>query len=92
MSSRAFISYADSRPPPSTSAAYVHELVDLGAIIVGKMKVASLGTGSDWVDSQQPWSSRAEGYQATQGSEAGAAVAVASYDWLDTSIGDDGMV
>ncbi|CAG2007833.1 unnamed protein product, partial [Fusarium graminearum] len=90
-SSRAWKSlYKD---PSSVTANYAQELLDQGAIIVGKTKTAQFGTGADWVDQQAPWSARGDGYQRMQGSSIGAASALVGYEWLDRSIGvDDGRV
>lgn len=87
MSSR---DYTSVTSPAASTASFVKSLIDLGAIIVGKTKVQPLGSGTQWVDTPQPWSPRADGYQATTGSEAGAAVGTASYGWLDKSVGEDG--
>lgn len=87
-SSRAWKSlYKD---PSSVTANYAQELLDQGAIIVGKTKTAQFGTGADWVDQQAPWSARGDGYQRMQGSSIGAASALVGYEWLDRSIGVDG--
>lgn len=87
MSSR---DYAGTQSPATRTARVVRRMIDLGAVIVGKTKVQPLGTGTDWIDFQQPWSPRADGYQHTTGSGTGAAVAMASYDWLDNSACEDG--
>ncbi|KAF0641863.1 hypothetical protein FPSE5266_07106 [Fusarium pseudograminearum] len=90
-SSRAWKSlYKD---PSSITANYAQELLDQGAIIVGKTKTAQFGTGADWVDQQAPWSARGDGYHSMQGSSVGAGSALVGYEWLDRSVGvDDGRV
>jgi len=87
-SSRAWKSlYKD---PSNATAKYAQELVDQGAIIVGKTKTTQFGTGAEWVDEQAPWSARGDGYQRIQGASVGAASAVIGYEWLDHSVGVDG--
>ncbi|KAM0231732.1 hypothetical protein ACHAPO_008312 [Fusarium lateritium] len=90
-SSRAWKSlYKD---PSSVTANYAQELLDQGAVIVGKTKSAQFGTGVEWVDQQAPWSARGDGYHMMQGSSVGAASALVGYEWLDHSVGvDDGRV
>ncbi|KAG8667923.1 hypothetical protein FPOAC2_13127 [Fusarium poae] len=90
-SSRAWKSlYKD---PSSATANYAQQLLNQGAIIVGKTKTAQFGTGAEWVDQQAPWSARGDGYHSTQGGSVGAASALVGYEWLDHSVGvDDGRV
>ncbi|RGP81786.1 hypothetical protein FLONG3_90 [Fusarium longipes] len=90
-SSRAWKSlYKD---PSNATANYVQELLDQGAIIVGKTRTAQFGTGAEWVDHQAPWSARGDGYHVMQGGSVGAASALVGYEWLDHSVGvDDGRV
>lgn len=87
-SSRAWKSlYKD---PADKTIFTAQELVDQGAIIVGKTKTTQFGTGAEWVDEQAPWSSRGDGYQRIQGASVGAASAIIGYEWLDHSVGVDG--
>jgi hypothetical protein len=87
-SSRAWKSlYKD---PSSATANYAQQLLNQGAIIVGKTKTAQFGTGAEWVDQQAPWSARGDGYHSTQGGSVGAASALVGYEWLDHSVGVDG--
>ncbi|RGP68975.1 hypothetical protein FSPOR_4952 [Fusarium sporotrichioides] len=90
-SSRAWKSlYKD---PSNATASYAQDLLEKGAIIVGKTKTAQFGTGVEWVDQQAPWSARGDGYHRMQGSSVGAASALVGYEWLDHSVGiDDGRV
>ncbi|KAM0495654.1 hypothetical protein ACHAP8_007921 [Fusarium lateritium] len=77
----------------SVTANYAQELLDQGAVIVGKTKTAQFVTGAEWVDQQAPWSARGDGYHRMQGSSVGAASASVGYEWLDHSVGvDDGRV
>ncbi|KAK0609894.1 amidase signature domain-containing protein [Bombardia bombarda] len=79
--------------PRTTSAETVQRLVDLGFVIVGKVKTTQFADSewptSDWVDYHAPFNPRGDGYLTTSGSSAGSAAAVAAYDWLDFSLGTD---
>jgi Asp-tRNA(Asn)/Glu-tRNA(Gln) amidotransferase A subunit family amidase len=87
-SSRAWKSlYKD---PSNVTADYAQELLEQGAVIVGKTKTSQFGTGAEWVDQQAPWSARGDGYHRMQGGSVGAASASVGYEWLDHSIGVDG--
>ncbi|KAF5628742.1 D-mandelate dehydrogenase [Fusarium sp. NRRL 25303] len=69
------------------------DLMDQGAVIVGKTITSHLGTGAEWVDQQAPWSARGDGYQRMKGGSVGAAAASSGYPWIDYSLGvDDGRV
>lgn len=74
-----------------SNADYAQKLIDLGAVIVGKTKIAQFAAGEEWVDVKAPWNPRADGYQSIKGSSAGAGSAVAGYDWLQHAFGEDGM-
>ncbi|PNP79587.1 hypothetical protein FNYG_07203 [Fusarium nygamai] len=77
----------------SSTAKYAKNLIDQGAVIVGKTKTSHLGAGAEWVDQQAPWSARGDGYQRMKGGSVGAAAASVGYPWIDYSIGvDDGRV
>ncbi|KAF4336461.1 D-mandelate dehydrogenase [Fusarium beomiforme] len=74
-----------------STAKYAQNLIDQGAVIVGKTKTSQFGTGAEWIDQQAPWSARGDGYQRMKGGSIGAAAASLGYKWLDRSIGiDDG--
>jgi hypothetical protein len=88
LSSRAWASLYDFQA--SETARYPQSLLEMGAIIVGKTKTSQFSAGEQWVDAVAPWSPRGDGYQATLGSAAGAAAALAGYEWLHYSIGQDG--
>ncbi|KAI1365982.1 amidase signature enzyme [Xylaria arbuscula] len=89
-SNRAF---RDFHSPKETSAPIVQQLIDLGAIVVGKTKTTQFALGeeptADWVDEFCPFNPRGDGYQTTEGSSAGSAAAVAAYKWLDIALGTD---
>ena len=85
--------YAELYGPARSSAAVVDNLLSLGAVVVGKTKLAAFASAQEptgqWVDYHCPFNPRADGYQHPGGSSTGAAVAVAGYPWLDFSIGTD---
>ncbi|KAJ5666474.1 uncharacterized protein N7477_008922, partial [Penicillium maclennaniae] len=62
-------------------------LIDLGAVIVGKMGTVQFANGdnptADWVDFHCPFNPRGDGYQAPGGSSSGPGAGMGSYDWLD---------
>lgn len=77
-----------------TSAA-VQDAINKGAIIVGKTKTAEFAGSQevegDWADYSCPFNPRADGYLRSTGSSTGSASGVASYSWLDGSLGSDGV-
>ncbi|MCJ1250414.1 hypothetical protein MMC30_007642 [Trapelia coarctata] len=76
---------------PST-ASCIPNLIDLGAVIVGKTKTTQFASGEypkDWVDYQCPFSSRGDGYFDASCSSTGSAAGIAAYEWLDFAIGTD---
>lgn len=89
LSSRAWTSLYPSAA--RTTAQIAQTLIDLGAVIVGKTKVAQFASGEEWVDAQAPWNPRADQYQDPSGSSAGAGAALVGYDWLEYAVGEDGM-
>ncbi|KFA46974.1 hypothetical protein S40293_09794 [Stachybotrys chartarum IBT 40293] len=88
-SSRAWSSLGAS--VATSTADFVQRLLDLGAIIVGKTKTSQFDAGLDWVDAVQPWNPRADEYQTSRSGSAGAAVALAAYDWVHHSVGHEGI-
>lgn len=75
------------------TAPSMQRLIDLGAVIVGKVKAAQFATGeiptADYVDQFAPFNPRGDGYQSPSASSCGTAAAIASYDWLDLGAGSD---
>ncbi|CDH11787.1 related to D-mandelate dehydrogenase [Zygosaccharomyces bailii ISA1307] len=71
----------------------VQRLIDMGAIIVGKMKLTQFANGerptADYVDYHAPFNPRGDGYQYPSGSSSGSGAAEAAYDWLDFTVGSD---
>ncbi|KAH6630486.1 amidase [Chaetomium sp. MPI-SDFR-AT-0129] len=79
-------------PPSSKNAHCVQVLIDAGAIIVGKAKLMAMIMREEpleCVEFTAPFNPRGDGYQISSGSSHGSAAGVASYDWLDFSIGSD---
>lgn len=78
------------------SSAAVQDAIDKGAIIVGKTKTAEFAGSQevegDWADYSCPFNPRADGYLRSSGSSTGSASGVASYSWLDGSLGSDGIL
>ena len=79
--------------PRESNAAIVQKLLDLGFVVVGKVKTTQFADSEwptcDWVDYHGPFNPRGDGYLTTSGSSAGSAAAVAAYAWLDFALGTD---
>jgi hypothetical protein len=90
LSSRA---WEDLYPAVDETALSLQRILDLGAVVVGKTKLSQFAEvenpTADWVDFHCPFNPRGDGYLNPEGSTSGGAVALASYDWLDVSIGTD---
>ncbi|PWY79239.1 amidase family protein [Aspergillus heteromorphus CBS 117.55] len=79
-------------PISNSTAPAIKRLIDLGAVLVGKYKLAQFGSGAnpwDWTDEQYPFNPRGDGYLTCSGSSSGGGCSVAAYDWLDNAIGTD---
>ncbi|KAJ8115523.1 hypothetical protein OPT61_g2851 [Boeremia exigua] len=80
-------------PPANNTATPVQNLIDAGAIIVGKMITSQFANGetatADWVDFHASFNPRGDGYQDTSSSSAGGGAGTAAYAWLDVSLGSD---
>ena len=75
-----------------STAPVVRLLLEAGAILVGKLKTTEFAEGLDpceWIDHICPFNPRGDGHQKPSSSSTGSAVAIASYDWLDFTIGTD---
>lgn len=84
--------YDSLYPPARQTAACIKLLEQEGASVLGTTKLASFAATEEpieCVDYQAPWNPRADGYQSPAGSSSGSGVAIASYPWLDISIGSD---
>ncbi|KAG8162641.1 hypothetical protein KVR01_007119 [Diaporthe batatas] len=75
------------------TAKYAQQLITLGAIIVRKTKMCSFASSEEatdqWIDIHAPFNPRGDGYQSPSGSTTGGGASLATYDWLDYSIGTD---
>lgn len=80
-------------PPAENTAPPVQNLIDAGAVIVGKMITSQFANGevatADWVDYHEAFNPRGDGYQDTSSSSSGGGAGTASYSWLDLSLGSD---
>ncbi|KAL6158970.1 hypothetical protein ACJBU6_03064 [Exserohilum turcicum] len=80
-------------PPANATATPVQNLINAGAIIVGKMITSQFANGetatADWVDYHESFNPRGDGYQDTSSSSAGGGAGTASYPWLNVSLGSD---
>ena len=82
----------DIYPAADKSAACIQTLINAGAIIVYKAKLEAMNTReepTECVEFEAPFNPRADGYQIPSGSSHGSAAGIASYDWLDYSVGSD---
>ena len=74
------------------TAPSLEQLIQLGAIIVGKAKLRALiaqeGT-MDYVDYTAPFNSRGDGHQKASQDGNGTCAALGRYDWLDFAIGSN---
>ncbi|KKY39331.1 putative glutamyl-trna subunit a [Diaporthe ampelina] len=79
--------------PQNNTAPAVQRLIDLGAVLVGKMGTVQFANGdkatADWVDLHAPFNPRGDGYQDPSGSSTGPGAGIGAYEWLDLSIGSD---
>lgn len=75
------------------TAVSIQKLIDAGAVIVGKNKLSEFAFAGPWVpehiDYLLPFNPRGDGYNSPGDSSGGSAASVASYDWLDASVGSD---
>ncbi|KAJ9130823.1 Glutamyl-tRNA subunit a [Pleurostoma richardsiae] len=75
------------------TAPSIQSLIDLGAVLVGKMGTVQFANGdrptADWVDLHAPFNPRGDGYQDPSGSSTGPGAGVAGYEWLDLAVGSD---
>lgn len=79
--------------PERETASVIQDLISLGAVIVGKTKMCAFASSEEatdqWIDFHAPFNPRADGYQSPSGSTTGGGASLATYDWLDFSIGTD---
>lgn len=85
--------YAVTETSTST-APIIQTLLDYGAHLLGTLKLGSLITKEEppeSADYQAPFNPRGDGYQSAWSSSGGSGAAVASYEWLDSTLGTDSM-
>jgi hypothetical protein len=79
--------------PALYTATPVQNLIDAGAVIVGKMITSQFANGetatADWVDYHESFNPRGDGYQDTSSSSSGGGAGAAAYAWLDVTLGSD---
>ncbi|XXG98842.1 hypothetical protein Hte_005172 [Hypoxylon texense] len=79
--------------PRNATCPSIQRLIDLGAVLVGKMGTVQFANGdkptADWVDFHAPFNPRGDGYQNPSGSSTGSGAGIAAYDWLDLAVGSD---
>ncbi|KAH8929379.1 amidase signature enzyme [Atractiella rhizophila] len=74
------------------TARSVKKLLNAGAVIVGKTKTAEFASGAQawgWLEVQYPFNPRGDGWLSCSASSSGSACALATYEWLDFSLGTD---
>ncbi|KAH1488333.1 hypothetical protein LV164_004194 [Aspergillus fumigatus] len=79
-------------PIADSTAPAIQRLIDLGAVIVGKSKLAQFASAADpwnWTDEQAPFNPRGDGYLTCSASSSGGGCGIAAYNWLDAAIGTD---
>jgi hypothetical protein len=80
-------------PPANDTALPVQNMIDAGAIIVGKMITSQFANGetatADWVDYHEAFNPRGDGYQDTSSSSSGGGAGAGAYGWLDVNLGSD---
>ncbi|CZS93547.1 uncharacterized protein RCO7_09544 [Rhynchosporium graminicola] len=84
--------YYNVYPKRTKTAKCNQQLLDAGAVVLGKTKMNSFGCWeepTEYIDYQAPWNPRADGYQSPGGSSSGSGAAVAAYGWIDITIGTD---
>ena len=89
LGSRAWLEYHE---PATETAACVQRLVDLGAVLIGKAKLAHWiirELPAECVDFSAPFNPRGCGFLTASESSHGNAAALVSYRWLDASLGTD---
>lgn len=82
----------DLSSPAAETAPILRKLLNGGAHLVGTLKLGSLITGehpTDSVDYSPSFNPRGDGYQSASSSSGGSGAALASYRWLDFTLGTD---
>ncbi|KAF2758352.1 amidase signature enzyme [Pseudovirgaria hyperparasitica] len=80
-------------PAANKTALPVQNLIEAGAVVVGKMKTSQFANGetatADWVDYHSPFNPRGDGYQDGSSSSTGPGAGEGAYEWLDFTLGSD---
>lgn len=80
-------------PAAAQTAPAVQNLINAGAIVIGKSKTSQFANGeratADWVDYHAPFNPRGDGYQNPSSSSSGPGAGEGAYDWVDLAIGSD---
>ncbi|KAH7336330.1 amidase signature domain-containing protein [Rhexocercosporidium sp. MPI-PUGE-AT-0058] len=86
--------YVRLNKPATKTARCIQDLLDLGAVIVGKAKTVQFASGmtaGDWTESPCPTNPRGDQQLDPGCSSAGSAVSIAGYRWLDYAVGSDSL-
>ncbi|KAM5457753.1 hypothetical protein McanCB49686_002738 [Microsporum canis] len=78
--------------PATKTCPAIKRLIDAGAELLGTLKLGSLiarEEPTESVDYHAPFNPRADGYQSAWSSSGGSGAAIASYDWIDFTLGTD---
>ncbi|KAI6277093.1 hypothetical protein MCOR07_006276 [Pyricularia oryzae] len=84
--------WANTYPARTETAEFVTQLVEAGALFVGKLRCDQLCDAQDPLERSEeevPWNPRGDGFQKPSGTSSGSAAACAAYPWLDFTIGGD---
>ncbi|KAI9767312.1 MAG: hypothetical protein M1840_005721 [Geoglossum simile] len=84
--------YYDVNVPATANVPAIQRLLDSGAYLVGTTRLACFAAReepTECADYQAPYNPRGDGYQSPSGSSSGSAAAIASYDFLDFTVGSD---
>ncbi|KAF7540860.1 hypothetical protein G7054_g1091 [Neopestalotiopsis clavispora] len=84
--------YTAVTPPANTTAPSIQQLIDLGAVIVGKQKTAQFASAAEgcfWNDAYYPQNPRGDGLLSCSASSSAGGCSIAAYDWLDFAVGTD---
>ncbi|KAK7744310.1 hypothetical protein SLS62_010268 [Diatrype stigma] len=84
--------YRSFYPPRDATAPCIRRLVSAGAVMVGKTRCCQWGDGQDPLERFEevtPTNPRGDAFQKPSGSSSGSAAGIASYAWLDFTVGTD---
>ena len=84
--------YYETYDEASSNAVVIQELLDAGAVFVGKVKTSQFSEGTEpaeWTEYRCPFNARGDGYQKPSSSSTGSAAAAAAYSFLDFTVGTD---